>query len=73
MTTDPATALAKTRVNHRGVVDCDIHPMPATPTEMAEFLPARWAKHVASYGARVAQPFRRRKFPDGRNSTCPQL
>jgi len=57
MTVDLAPAIAKTRVNHRGVVDCDIHPMPVTPAEMAEFLPARWAKHVASYGARVAQPF----------------
>ena len=40
--------VSQARVNHRGIVDCDIHPIPATPGEMAQFLPKRWAKHLAS-------------------------
>ena len=49
--------LSKTRVNHRGVVDCDIHPVQASPDETAQFLSKRWADHVKAYGARVPQPF----------------
>jgi len=57
MTNASASPVTPIRVNHRGVVDCDIHPVASSPKEIAAFLPARWAKQVASYGARVAQPF----------------
>ena len=58
MTDTTATPyVSQARVNHRGIVDCDIHPVPATPKEMAQFLPKRWATHMATYGARVPQPF----------------
>jgi predicted TIM-barrel fold metal-dependent hydrolase len=38
-------------------IDCDIHPAMKSPTELHEFLPARWQAHLAEYGARQANPF----------------
>ena len=35
-----------------GIVDCDIHPYMSTPGELGAFLPERWRKHLAEYGAR---------------------
>ena len=35
------------------VVDCDIHPTPKSPTEVASYLPRRWRDHLAAYGTRV--------------------
>jgi predicted TIM-barrel fold metal-dependent hydrolase len=40
-----------------GIVDCDIHPYVAAPAELGAYLPERWRKHLAEYGARSAQPF----------------
>ena len=63
--TDTATTpyVPQARVNHRGIVDCDIHPVPATPKEMAEFLPSRWAKHLASYRRARAATLHRHACP----------
>jgi predicted TIM-barrel fold metal-dependent hydrolase len=36
-----------------GVVDCDIHPAASSPTEVAQFLPERWRKHVSTFGVRL--------------------
>ena len=57
MSVSPGPDRSKVRVNHGGIVDCDIHPIAAAPDEMAAFMPRRWARQLASYGARVAQPF----------------
>lgn len=37
-----------------GVVDCDVHPAPALPSELAPYLSERWRKHIQSYGVRLA-------------------
>jgi len=36
-----------------GVVDCDIHPAPSSPAELAQFLPERWREHLTTYGVRM--------------------
>jgi len=41
------------RARH-GVVDCDVHPAPALPSELAPFLSERWRKHIQNYGIRLA-------------------
>lgn len=40
-----------------GIVDCDIHPVARSPAELAPFLSQRWRDHLATFGARVSQPF----------------
>jgi predicted TIM-barrel fold metal-dependent hydrolase len=42
---------------HLGFVDCDVHPMFKSPTELAEFLPKRWREHAATVGRRSRGPF----------------
>jgi predicted TIM-barrel fold metal-dependent hydrolase len=39
------------------IVDCDIHPAFSTKTELMPFLPERWRSYLATYGARLPQPF----------------
>ncbi len=45
---------AQTRL---GIVDCDVHPVARSPSELTQFLPERWRTHLQSYGPRIAQPF----------------
>jgi predicted TIM-barrel fold metal-dependent hydrolase len=40
-----------------GIIDCDIHPAQRTPTEIMDYLPARWREHAKTYGYRSRQPF----------------
>ena len=54
LTLDNPTRTPTTRL---GIVDCDIHPAFSTPGELLPFLPERWRKHMAQYGARLPQPF----------------
>ena len=42
---------------HLGFVDCDVHPMFKSPTELQEFLPKRWREHAATVGRRSRGPF----------------
>src|SRR5438477_12465528 len=42
---------------HLGFVDCDVHPMFRSPTELQEFLPKRWREHAATVGRRSRGPF----------------
>ena len=34
-----------------GIIDCDIHPNPASPAALHPFLPLRWQQHIAKYGS----------------------
>lgn len=36
-----------------GLVDCDIHPLPATPDDITQFLPRRWQEHAREYGSHL--------------------
>ncbi|HEY7990328.1 MAG TPA: amidohydrolase family protein [Stellaceae bacterium] len=49
--------VSQARVNHRGIVDCDIHPVTSVPGELTKYMSKRWAQVYATFGARVAQPF----------------
>jgi len=47
--------LDRSRVERRAtlkLVDCDIHPMPATPAELDSYLSPKWREYVARYGNR---------------------
>jgi predicted TIM-barrel fold metal-dependent hydrolase len=37
------------------IVDCDIHPIQRTPTDLHPFLEQRWRDHMASFGTHVRQ------------------
>jgi len=52
-----APARAATQAAKLRCIDCDVHPAMKSPTELAEFLPARWRQHLAEYGPRQANPF----------------
>lgn len=41
------------------IVDCDIHPMPARPGEIEDFLPEHWRRHAGTIGRRGRQGFGR--------------
>jgi predicted TIM-barrel fold metal-dependent hydrolase len=34
-----------------GFIDCDIHPLPKSPTALHPYLPRRWQQHIAQYGS----------------------
>ncbi|MET7331189.1 amidohydrolase family protein [Nonomuraea sp. NPDC005650] len=34
------------------LVDCDIHPLPASPGELMAYLPEKWRSHLARFGTR---------------------
>jgi predicted TIM-barrel fold metal-dependent hydrolase len=40
-----------------GIIDSDIHPYLRTPRDLDPYLPARWRKHLAEYGAPGHGPF----------------
>jgi predicted TIM-barrel fold metal-dependent hydrolase len=42
-----------------GLVDCDIHPLPAKPGEIEAYLPERWRAHARTIGRRGRQGFGR--------------
>ena len=44
------------RAAQLAIVDCDIHPVVKTPTELHPYLPERWRTHLKRYGTRVPQP-----------------
>jgi len=46
---------------HLGFVDCDIHPMFKSASELQEFLPQRWRDLAATVGRRSRGPFARRR------------
>ncbi len=41
-----------------GVVDCDIHPLPARPDDVLAYMPERWQEHHRVYGSHFRAPFR---------------
>ena len=49
---------AKTSRNiGNGIIDCDIHPTTRNRSELHPWLPERWRKHLAEYGAQARLPF----------------
>jgi hypothetical protein len=40
-----------------GIIDCDIHPTTRNRSELHPWLPERWRKHLAEYGAQARLPF----------------
>jgi predicted TIM-barrel fold metal-dependent hydrolase len=40
-----------------GIIDCDIHPTTRNRSELHAWLPERWRKHLAEYGAQARLPF----------------
>lgn len=48
----PAAAATKL-----GVIDCDIHPTPQSPTSLHPFLSRQWREHAATFGTFVPEPF----------------
>jgi predicted TIM-barrel fold metal-dependent hydrolase len=40
-----------------GIIDCDIHPTTRNRSELEPWLPERWRKHLAEYGAQARLPF----------------
>ena len=51
----PATAAPQaTRV---GIVDCDIHPNMRSAADLNPWLPTRWQRHMALFGAQARLPF----------------
>jgi uncharacterized protein len=46
-----------TRKIGTGIVDCDIHPTTRNRSELHPWLPERWRKHLAEYGAQARLPF----------------
>jgi uncharacterized protein len=40
-----------------GIIDCDIHPTTQNRSELYPWLPERWQKHLAEYGAQARLPF----------------
>src|SRR6201996_6422281 len=46
----PARAIEK-------IIDCDIHPLPRSPTDIRKYLPERWRSHFDTYGNSFRQPF----------------
>jgi predicted TIM-barrel fold metal-dependent hydrolase len=40
-----------------GIIDCDIHPTTRMRSELDPWLPERWRKHIAEYGAQARLPF----------------
>jgi hypothetical protein len=40
-----------------GIIDCDIHPTTRNRSELHPWLPERWQKHLAEYGAQARLPF----------------
>ena len=57
--TDTAILERTDRKARLAIVDCDIHPIMRTPTEILDFLPERWRRHLQDYGARAPRPFLR--------------
>src|ERR1700761_766141 len=39
------------------IIDCDIHPLPKSPTVIRKYLPERWRSHFDTYGNSFRQPF----------------
>jgi len=39
------------------LIDCDIHPFPRTPNDIAQFLPQRWQEHGREYGSNIRSVF----------------
>jgi uncharacterized protein len=48
---------AKTHTIGNGIVDCDIHPTIRSPADLHAWLPERWRRHLAEYGAQARLPF----------------
>jgi uncharacterized protein len=46
-----------TRKIGTGIIDCDIHPTTRNRSELHPWLPERWRKHLAEYGAQARLPF----------------
>jgi predicted TIM-barrel fold metal-dependent hydrolase len=46
-----------TRKVGTGIIDCDIHPTTRNRSELHPWLPERWRKHLAEYGAQARLPF----------------
>jgi len=46
-----------TRSIGTGIIDCDIHPTTRNRSELHPWLPERWKKHLAEYGAQARLPF----------------
>lgn len=36
-----------------GIIDCDVHPLPANPSDIAQFLPKLWQEHGRVYGSHM--------------------
>ena len=51
----PVLERSPAAVTALGMVDCDIHPYPATAGELDPFLSERWRAHRAAFGARSRQ------------------
>src|SRR3974390_2357985 len=57
MTADTLQRPMRAGASRTAIIDCDVHPLPKSPTEILPFLPEEWRDHLLTYGNHLRQPY----------------